>query len=253
MKFIFLKTALSLILPPASLVIIMAAGFLVVGSRRVLGRLLIAVGFFLLYLLSISPVSDALLKPIETISPPWKDEPVKAGAIVVLGGGVKDLTWPKLPCEPSSTSKERVVRGVMIYRKHPLPLVFMGGNGDPSGTTVCTDADAMERTALELGVPARDVKVENKSRNTLESALALKNVIKGNSIILVTAAFHLRRASAMFTKQGFRVMPAPAGYGSEQRKLTFFSFIPRAEDLANSSTSISEYASFLWYSLNGAI
>jgi uncharacterized SAM-binding protein YcdF (DUF218 family) len=252
MAFIFSKTVLFLILPPASLILLMGLGFLV-GARRFLGRLLIALGFLLLYLLSISPVSDALLGPIETAFPPWKDGPVKADAIVVLGGGVMDLTWLAQACEPSDTSKERALKGITIYRKHRLPLVFMGGNGDPSGTTVCNDADALARTAVELGVPARDVKTENKSRNTLESARALKNVIKGNSIVLVTSAYHLKRATAMFTKQGFRVMPAPAGYRCEHKKLTFFSFIPRVESLVDSSTAIYEYTSFLWYSLNKAV
>ncbi|HSQ78420.1 MAG TPA: ElyC/SanA/YdcF family protein [Nitrospirota bacterium] len=230
----------------------MGFGFLV-GPRRVLGKLLIAAGFLLLYLLSISPVSDALLGPIEAVFPPWKDGLIKADTIVVLGGGVRDLTWLAQPCEASDSSKEHVVTGITIYRKHHLPLVFMGGNGDPSGTTVCLDAEAMARTALELGVPARDVRVENKSRNTLESAKALKGLIKGNSIILVTSAFHLKRASAMFIKQGFRVIPAPAGYRCEHRKLTFFSFIPHAGNLSDSSTAIYEYMSLFWYSVNGAI
>lgn len=251
MKFIFLKTALFLILPPASPVIIMAAGFLV-GLKRVLGRLLVATGFLLLYFLSISPVSDALLKPLETGFATRMDGPVKAAAIVVLGGGVRDLTWLDLPSEPSCSSEERVVGGIMIYRKHHLPLVFMGGSGDPSGTK-SPDGDAMVRTARELGVPARDLKVENRSRNTLESAQALKGMIKGKDIILVTSAFHLKRATAMFRKQGFRVIPAPAGYRYEHRKLTFFSFIPSAGNLEGSSTAISEYASLLWYSLNRAI
>jgi uncharacterized SAM-binding protein YcdF (DUF218 family) len=251
MEFAVTKIALYLILPPASLVIIMAAGFLV-GLRHVLGRLLVAAGFLLLYLLSISPVSDALLKPLETGFPPWKDGQVKADAIVVLGGGARDLTWLAQPSEPSCSSKERVVKGIMIYRKQHLPLVFMGGNGDPS-RTMSPDADAMARTAVELGVPARDVKVENKSRNTLESARALKNVIRGKSIILVTSAFHLKRASAMFMKQGFRVIPAPAGYRYEQKKLTCYSFIPHEGNFDDSSTAISEYASLLWYSLNKAI
>ncbi len=251
MGFIFLKTALFLILPPASLVIIMAAGFLI-GSRRILGRLLITVGFLLLYLLSISPVSDVLLQPLETGFPPWKDGSAKADAIVVLGGGVRDLAWLEQPFEPSCSSKERVVRGITIYRKHRLPLVFLGGNGDPS-RTAGPEADAMARTALELGVPARDVKAENKSRNTLESAKALKGMIKGRDIILVTSAFHLKRASAMFKKQGFRVMPAPAGYRYEQKKLTLYSFIPHAENLDDSSTAVYEYACLLWYSLNKTI
>ncbi len=251
MKFFFLKTVLSLILPPAGPVIIMAAGFLV-GLKRFLGRLLVATGFLLLYLLSVSPISDALLKPLETGFSTGMDGPVRADAIVVLGGGARDLTWLDLPSEPSCASKERVVEGITIYRKRHLPLVFMGGNGDPSGTKN-PDAEAMARMALALGVPARDARVENRSRNTLESAMALKSVLKGKSILLVTSAFHLKRATALFRKQGFRVMPVPAGYRYEQRKLTFFSFIPSAGNLEDSSTAIYEYAGLLWYSLNKMI
>ena len=76
---------------------------------------------------------------------------------------------------------------------------------------------------------------------------------KGRDIILVTSAFHLKRATAMFKKQGFRVIPAPAGYRYEQKKLTFFSFIPHAGNLADSSIALYEYASLLWYSLNKSI
>jgi uncharacterized SAM-binding protein YcdF (DUF218 family) len=252
MGFATAKTILYLLLPPASLLIIMALGFLVIGFLRGLGRSLIAVGFILLYLFSIGPVSDALLKPLETSSPPWKDGQVKADAIVVLGGGVRDLSWLERPSVPSCSSLERVVMGIMLYRGLHLPVVLMGGNGDPSRAVV-PDADAMARTAHGLGVPARDVMVENKSRNTLESARALKSMIKGRRIILVTSAFHMKRASAMFAKQGFHVAPAPAGYRHERKKLSFYSFIPHAGNLADSSAALSEYVSLFWYSMNGAI
>ncbi len=252
MGFIAAKIILYVITPPAGPLILMALGFLIMRFRRGLGGFLVAAGFILLYGLSIGPVSEALLKPLERGPGASKDSGVRADAIVVLGGGVRDRSWLGLPAEPSCPSLERVVTAVRLHRKLHRPLVFMGGNGDPS-RVVTPDADAMARSARELGVPAGDIIVENKSRNTLEGAKSLKGLITGDAIVLVTSAYHMKRASAMFEKQGFRTLPAPAGYRYEHRTFSFYSFIPRAGYLVDSSTAISEYISLLWYSLIGAI
>ncbi len=251
MSFPIAKTVLLLILPPAGPIIFMVLGFLVIRLSRCVGRFLISAGFITLYLLSISPVSDALLKPLETGAPPLKDEKIKADAIVVLGGGGVDLSWLAQPAEPSYTSLKRVAKGIMVYRDLHLPLVLVGGNGDPS-RTAAPDADAMARTARALGVPSKDIVIENKSRNTLEGARSLKSVIKGKRIILVTSAYHMKRATSLFKKQGFYVVAAPAGYMREENKLSPYSFIPESGNLVASSMALTEYAGMFWYAVTGA-
>lgn len=252
MFFIITKIILYLIMPPASLLIIMAAGFIVIRRYRVAGNILIGGGVALLYLLSTGPVADLLLKPLEADSKPFKDGQVKADAIVVLGGGVADISWVGLPDDPSGTSLARLVKGIVLYRKLHLPVVLVGGNGDPS-RGVTADADAMERIAREVGVPPKDLLVENKSRNTVEGARALGGLIKGRRIILVTSAYHMKRAARMFRKQGFDVIPAPTAYISAQREITPYSFIPNAGSLYSSSSACAEYISLSWYRLTGSI
>ncbi len=252
MWFIVSKTILYLIVPPASLFIIMAAGLVIMKYCRTFGRFLTAAGFISLYLLSIGPVSDMLVKPLETFAPPFKDKQVKADAIVVLGGGVMELSWAGQPAVASDEAQARLIKGIVLYRKLHMPLVLVGGNGDPA-RNVTADADAMKQTALALGVPSRDIIVENKSRNTLEGARALNQVIKGKRILLVTSAYHLKRATGMFKKKGFQVIPVPAVYLSEQRKLSLYSLIPRARALSVSSAACSEYITLLWYKTLGEI
>jgi uncharacterized SAM-binding protein YcdF (DUF218 family) len=252
MGFIIAKTVLLLIVPPASLLIAMVVGFLIIRLRPGLGRVLIAAGFIPLYLLSISPVSNALMRPLEAAVPPMKDERVVADAIVVLGGGVHDLAWAGLPSEPSPAALARLVKGMSLYRKLHLPLVLMGGNGDPS-RAVTSDADAMARVAHEAGVPAKDIILEDRSRNTIEGARALNRLIRGKRIILVTSASHMKRARAMFAKNGFAVLPAPTAYVSEQRKTTPYSFIPHAANLSLSSSACTEYLSLFWYTVTRTI
>jgi uncharacterized SAM-binding protein YcdF (DUF218 family) len=100
-------------------------------------------------------------------------------------------------------------------------------------------------------VAEQDTIIVDKARNTKESARAVRKALKGNRIILVTSAFHMMRAVEVFRKQGFEVIPAPCGYRSDRRKISLFSFIPRAENLSSSSMACSEYISVAWYTMTG--
>jgi uncharacterized SAM-binding protein YcdF (DUF218 family) len=251
MFFTLARIIQSLILPPSGLLILMAIGFLIVGKKRILGVLCIASGFILLYGVCINPVSTALIKPLESAYPPLRDtEKIDAKAIVVLGGGVRDVSWLGLEAQPGFYSLERMVKGVELYGKTHIPLMFVGGSGDPARPDL-KEATAMAHTAMRLGVPGRDIRIENNARNTLESARALKRVLNGDRIILVTSAYHMKRAVAFFKKQGFDVIPAPTGYFEERRPLTGYSFIPGIDNLYASSAALSEYLSFRWYALRG--
>ncbi len=252
MSFIITKILLSLILPPASLLLIMAAGFLIITFRRILGGVLIASSFLLFYLLCISPVSDFLLQTLERSTPPVHESSGQTDAIVVLGGGIRNLSWLGLEPQPSAMSIERLVAGVRLYRELHIPLVIIGGNGNPFEQEI-KEAGAMGRIAKDIGVPDKDIIAENAPRNTLESARAARKLIKGNRIILVTSAYHIRRSSAIFRKQGFDVVPAPAGYRSEQRGFSLYSYIPRAGSLHDSSEALAEYLSLFWYTITGAM
>jgi uncharacterized SAM-binding protein YcdF (DUF218 family) len=252
MGFVISKVLLYLVVPPASLILLMAAGFILLRSHRRLGTILVGSGFLVLYLLSIGPVSQALLAPLEAYAPPLKKEAVKADAIVVLGGGVVDLSWAGLPVQPSGMALARLMKGMALYRKHHLPLVLMGGNGDPS-RQVTADADALAQVAREHGIPEKDLILENRSRNTVEGARSLGRLIKGRKIVLVTSAYHMKRAAGMFKKEGFHVTPAPTAYMTEKRRITAYSFLPHASSLSGSSAACSEYLSLFWYGLTDAI
>jgi uncharacterized SAM-binding protein YcdF (DUF218 family) len=251
MFFTLTRIAQALILPPSGILILMAVGFLIVGKKRVLGMLCIASGFLLLYGLCISPVSSAIIQPLECLYAPFVDtKNIDVQAIVVLSGGARDASVPGLQPEPDDSSLERLVYSVALYRELRIPLLLVGGSGDP-GRPDLLEAEAMARTAISIGVPAKDIVVESTARNTLESAKAVKRLVKNRRIILVTSAAHMKRSVAMFKKQGFDIIPAPTGYRTDRRALTGYSFIPRLENLRTSSLALSEYLSYRWYAMRG--
>ena len=252
MGFIISKVLLYLLLPPAGLLLLMLAGLILLRRHRNTGRTLVAAGIILLYGLSLNPVADRLIRPLEAHYRPIPEGPVMADTIVVLGGGARDLSWvPKEP-EPSEGSLERLVGALQLARRHHLPLVITGGSGEPVPGSV-READAMAAAAIRLGFPAKDIVIENRSRNTWENAEAIQKLLPGKTIILVTSAFHMRRSVGMFKKQGFSVLPAPVGYRSQTRHGSFTDYIPQATTLETSSTAIAEHLSLVWYRMTGTI
>jgi uncharacterized SAM-binding protein YcdF (DUF218 family) len=228
------------------------AGIVVLRRHRALGRALLTAGIALLYLLSLSLIGDRLIRPLEAAFPPFHDSGVKVNAVVVLSGGVNDLSWVPAAPAPSYASLERLAAGIQIARTGRLPLVITGGSGliTRGGPK---EADAMADAAVKLGFPRRDIVIENRSRNTWESAQQVGALLPGQTIVLVTSAFHMKRSAGMFRKQGFTVLPAPAGYKSQTRPFSITYLIPGAGALETSTIALSEYLSLAWYGMTGKL
>jgi len=246
MDLIIPKALLLLLLPPASLLVLILAGLILLRRHPGAGRTLVAAGIALLYILSLEPVSDRLIRPLEAAYLPLNIADIKADAVVVLGSGVNDLSWLPARPEPSPSSLQRLIDGIRIARNLRIPLVVSGGSG-ALAPTEAREADAMAALAVMLGFPRKDLVIENRSRNTWENAEQVKGLVSGRTVILVTSAFHLKRAAGMFREQGFSVIPAPAAYESASRPLSITALLPRTGALDTSSTALAEYLSLTWY------
>ncbi len=251
MTFVLQKALWFLMLPPASLMILIFAGLLLINKkRRLLGKFLIFLGVAVLYVLSIGQVADMIVKPLEKASKPLTEEKIQTDAVVVLGGGSVDLEWLGTAPVPNSETSSRLLEGVLLARRFEVPLILSMGNGESFATKV-NDADTMAQTALAMGIPKRQIIIENVSRDTLENSYAVRKLVKGNRIILVTSAYHMKRAKAMFVKRGFTVIPAPACFLAQQRKFTPISLIPLTSALSESTTGIAEWISLFWWGVRG--
>jgi uncharacterized SAM-binding protein YcdF (DUF218 family) len=106
-------------------------------------------------------------------------------AIVAISGG-----------DTSARAKE----AVKLYQNGwASQLVFSGAALDKSGPS---NAEAMRKIAINSGVPPSAILLEEDSANTEENAANTRALIEKHSlrrIILVTSAYHQRRASLEFS------------------------------------------------------
>jgi uncharacterized SAM-binding protein YcdF (DUF218 family) len=216
-------------------------------------------GLLLLFAISNPLVARPLLGSLEAwYPPPTLSNTERYDAIVVLGGGVLEPGTLRPTADLSSYSKNRTTCGVDLYQQGFAPkIVFTGGNG--YGFEAPKDAPEMKRWAMRLGVSMEAMVIEEQSRTTYESAIETKRLLGPVSILLVTSASHLPRATALFRKQGFRVMPVPCDFLNENlpadgfRQLDLFDVLPNDRAIEQTTTAVNELAGIAVYWLAGKL
>ncbi len=245
------KAIAALVLPPGGPLLLLAAGVALRPWRPRLGLVLVVASAAVLYALSASPLSGALVSSLEDLPPVRIDDPRLATmeAIVVLGGGRRSHA-PEYGGETvSALTLERVRFGARLHRASGLPVAVTGGVVSGSGAP---EAELMARALREdFSVPVRWV--ERESRNTEQNAAFTRRLLERDAVIrivLVSHAIHLPRATRMFRDEGFHVLPAPtAWFGGPGTSSTLRDWIPSSDALNDSRMALHEHLGRLWYRL----
>ncbi len=209
-------------------------------------RLFSAIALGILFISSLPFVAFFLFGSLESRYPSLDVNQVqKADAIVVLGGTIFTKQPPRLVAEEAGGS--RLVPAARLYRAGVAPLIIVssGVQYQLSDGTPRADGMDMRDFLVDQGIPASAILVEDRSRNTDENARFTRELMERErirpAIILVTSAFHLPRAVAMFEKYGFeQITPFP----TEKRVNTVRRWTELLPDLASlelTTSAIKEY------------
>lgn len=126
-----------------------------------------------------------------------------ADAAIVLGAAV----WSS---GVSPVFRERINHGIDLYQKGRVrKLIFTGGQGNAGEPT---ESSAARDYALQRGVPAQDIFIEENSHNTYENILYAKQIASAHGIkkvLIVSDPLHMKRAVLMAQDAGLRAEPSP--------------------------------------------
>ncbi|ATX81472.1 Uncharacterized SAM-binding protein YcdF, DUF218 family [Mariprofundus ferrinatatus] len=256
MELLFSKLLSQLILPPGGLILLALIGLFF--HRQLLGRLLIFFSLFSFWALSMEPVRDVLLMPLEQASPPFKPDQLPRHerlAVVVLGGGVYEQA-------PEFGSRDALKPQAMMRTIYAAELAKSTGlDVYASGGVVLTEGVepegvVMQRWLKRFGVAEEKIHVEASSGNTWENAANLKKLLAENDIstvILVTTAWHMPRSVSSFRAHGLKVIAAPCDFKVSRRGYDLRSALPRWDVFAESCDGLHEYLGMLWYRLKGVV
>jgi len=235
-------------LPPMIVILTITYGVLCVHLKKRRGKYFILAGIAVFYLLSISPVTNVIIKPLESRFHPvdkvGRNDP---STIVVLAGGVRVNHVYPITSALKCSSTARVLEAYRIYKMLKSPeVIIVGGSGDP--LIDFKESKKMRDLILMLGVSRENVTIELQSRDTYENMDAVKKKLKSKPFWLVTSALHMPRAMFLARKLGLNAWPAPCdSHYNEVTGLT--SFIPDPYNFFVCTAATNEYLGITWYKL----
>ncbi len=173
-----------------------------------------------------------------------------ADGIVVLSGGrhlppgdSKIIEW---------SDPDRFISGINLFKANKSNKLIFTGGSSPYNSSLPPEGNIYIEEAVSLGIPRKNLYTTKPVFNTLQEAKAVKELINQekipnqNRVILVTSAFHMKRAKRLFEREGIIVQPYPVDFRTSKNLSLFKSlnnpilWLPNANNLNESSKAIRE-------------
>ena len=167
----------------------------------------------------------ALIAPAYGISQVWraaKNPVVRQGDVIVVLGAAQ------LNGKPGEALAARLVEAKRIYDLGYAPAIITVGAGAPGDRT--TEAAAGKYWLRNNGVPARKITAVAQGRDTLSSTKAYAEIMKKSyvsDVIIVTDAFHCKRAMTMANDQGVVSTCSPVTTGPNALENSGYKYLLR--------------------------
>ncbi len=171
-----------------------------------------------------------------------------ADGIVVLSGGrhlppgdSKIIEW---------SDPDRFVAGIELYRADKSNKLIFTGGATPFNSNLPPEGDIYIGEALTMGIPKENLYTTKPVFNTLQEAKAISILLNKEEtkiqkkIILVTSAFHMKRAKKTFEREGILVQPYPVDFRTSKGFFNSLknplSWLPSANNMKSTSVAIRE-------------
>ena len=205
--------------------------------------------FIFLIIFSNGLFADILWRLLEH---PWKrlDYSLVAPSdgIVVLSssrhlppGNTKIIEW---------YDPDRFLAGIDLYKANKSNRLIFTGGINPLTSDLPPEGDIYIKEAISMGLPEEDLFTTYPVNNTIQEAKAIKKLINDEiplirkRIILVTSAFHMKRAKKVFESEGISVQPYPVDFKSNKSFSSSLRnplrWMPSASSLNKSSNAFRE-------------
>lgn len=196
------------------LVLLVATGVALYRRHRVTAAGC-GVSALLLWSLAQAPLVGPLYRQLEA---PWigqtADHAPAADAVVVLGGG-----WRPSRVEyrhvDFTDAGDRFLVGVELCRLGRAPILVLGGDPARRDPGLPPDSEQLARWARDWGLSGTEIVSLGPVRTTRDEAVSAGELVRKRGwrkVLLVTSAFHMRRAVATFERAGVPVQPVACDF-----------------------------------------
>jgi uncharacterized SAM-binding protein YcdF (DUF218 family) len=252
--FYFLSKILDLLLAPLTWVLLLVV-LAMVWQRRPKGvkraQLALFVSVSVLVLFALDPVSNRLVRALESSAVNERRPNMRYDAVVLLGGMLEDRVTASALTPSYNERAERLTVTYELLRSDAARYVIISGTSD---VREAIEADVLADQLIRFGIAADRIIREGRSRNTRENALFTQEIVRARgfeSLLVVTSAFHMRRAKGCFNAVGLAVDAYPVDYASYDGSRFAQNWVPRSSAFNMSTWALREWSGRLVYRLRG--
>jgi len=218
-------------------------------------RIYLLISLILIIVFSNPLISKSLIKYLES-SYKYVDSSMVGyhDYIVVLSGGMIKKSKSKDKNKFEWSDPDRFFNGIDLFKKGKAKKIIFTRGKLPWENSDLTEGDYLKKVAINMGIDQNNILLTEKVENTYDEASEIYKIIpKKSSIILVTSAYHMKRAEFLFNNYNFVVFPFPVDFNSSSDDITFMDFVPSAGALSRSSSVLRELQGRGFYYLKSLI
>lgn len=177
--------------------------------------------------------------------------------IGIVLGGMMDYD-PKLKRVQFDRGSDRLFQALKLYKEGRIKKILISGGSGSLLQPENLEAPVARNYLETIGVPAADVMIDSRSRNTHENALFSKPILDSaapnGKFLLITSASHMPRAYRCFLKVGIHTDRFSADRYSGPRMFVFdHLFIPDKFALQEWDVLLHEWLGLISYKILGYI
>jgi uncharacterized SAM-binding protein YcdF (DUF218 family) len=176
---------------------------------------------------------------------------------VLLTGGITFAQNYQETIPSMGNRSDRVLQTFHLYKVGKIRSIIITGTDNLNLLKNNTgEAQLAKKLLTSWGVPEQDIHLELKARNTRENALFTTEILKKEfpeaSVMLITSAFHMRRAHGCFEKAGTQTTPFRTDFeGTGYPLFLREKLVPNPTALSLTHTLWHEWIGLLVYKLMG--
>ncbi len=253
--FYFLSKVLYALVAPMSVIIILFLLYLLTKIRAYFYW-----AFGLLLVLS-NPYLAMRAMQLYEVPPRVIAKNQKYDAILLPGGFVSNYTIDGEVRVNFSDGNDRMMQAIDLFKRGVSNKIIYSAGADTVFSAYLPEAELGRLFLLKCGIPDSCILVENKAMNTYENAILSQKILAkmdasylNKKYVLVTAAFHMRRALACYEKAGIHCDSYSTDLRSIRGKDTLLNtIIPSYGGLQNWTLLFKEFLGLAVYKWRGYI
>lgn len=252
--FYLLSKLLTFIVMPLGIILILII-MIIRTKNRTKAKKLGVFTICLTYIFSCPAVVNQVLNAWEV---PQKsiEQIAKTNVGVLLTGGLLNADVPYNENLHLHYAGDRLWQTLQLYRKGKIQnIIITGGDISILSKKKITEIDLARDFLIANGVPSEHIILEKRARNTHENAAYTKEIIKAKfsdkPVVLITSAFHMKRALACFRKEGIDCQTYPSHIMANHASIDLTDLLPNSGTFGLSETIAKEIIGLLVYKVTG--